>query len=1128
MKQIQDYNNKNNTQNTNNIHLTTTNSHHHNASITTGDGKRSDSYYSAFKEQSNPLLEGTSEFNTNTYNDQVSTYSNLHDDYWKAIVKDAVYFEGVDPLFGTFLSIVYKNPETSKLSSINVSKAGESIIDSMSLERSSRYHPAIENLPAKDRKSNVRRALAVSALRYYSNISKSTLQLLQKTSKLSPRFDWDETRAGDLASKMQMITSRAPVELGNYLLSLGFTKEYKPSSSHVVDIVYNNSDNDEEMIEMNNEMAFLIGDQLENLFDPLTEYSPEPTEKAYKPPLTLNHLAGLQDDALVKSICNELITVQTNFTVSLVQFLQRFIIPLRIKVLEGQLPNYTAAKLNSIFPPTIDEVTRINCIFLDMLKSALPYGSFEVLKACGTTLPYFYKAYIRHEAATKSFAKKYESFAKDFSQSPLSNEFSGWDKRTIESRMYTSLNLPKIQLILDRLVSKQKWPSGLKHQVDEFHQSCIDTISSFGNETLKPYNHRVFTPTGKILTELASGWPSELQYGWLTRRVVALFDAENMLASGIMNQSVIIMFSDNILFLDIVDEQYYVDLNKRKNSPVSVHKPSIADVLMHSLVNEVPFAKLPKMKVTKWCKIRDVTSNHYNFNNESYVQFMTGDTLDIYKIDKYSGSFVNEVLSKSQILNKSQPFHLFKTVTSQENSIYYTAHDLKSYYGEQMLAPFVVLLNSRFKTSYLNSFNVFGVVTLNFADDGSDDIEVQAYSRCSTGKTIYNCKKYELASSLAETIETLMSRFFSLENSMMGDKLMKCRAKLVDTVASNLRVSDEELANELKHLKSRAEQLARESHVQDELRNAKRGSRANSLDLLDRPENVGIDGRISSTKITKSPVKPAAKKAKKKKSGFMKLFSKKSKDSEVVAAPVAVKPVEKKAAPVSIPAPAAKTKSTKTSEFNEEEKENIKPVKKRKSWFFGKDKDHKEKDKEHKSAKITEGDVPNGANAKLPNSTNKNLSSHESESKNVKDTVDVPKKTLAPPSTDLKNISKDVAGSPSGDRDLTDVIDEVKFQDIAPVAPEKNAAEDHKTKATTSTGSPAKTEASLASSIKPSVTSTELSAAVPVQSPKELKNPSPSRSNFETSTTTSTTIMHPINQSVKETISSFCFAFCPK
>ncbi|CAI4295888.1 ALI_collapsed_G0005590.mRNA.1.CDS.1 [Saccharomyces cerevisiae] len=335
----------------------------------------------------------------------------------------------------------------NKLNAIIFDKLGTSCFESVDISSNSQYYPAIENLSPSDQESNVKKCIAVILLQRYPLLS--------------------------------------PSDLSQILFV----------SSTLLDVIY---ENNESTIELNNRLVFHLGEQLEQLFNPVTEYSPEQTEYGYKAPE--DELPTESDDDLVKAICNELLQLQTNFTFNLVEFLQKFLIALRVRVLNEEINGLSTTKLNRLFPPTIDEVTRINCIFLDSLKTAIPYGSLEVLKACSITIPYFYKAYTRHEAATKNFSKDIKLFIRHFSN--VIPEREVYTEMKIESIIKgPQEKLLKLKLIIERLWKSKKWRPKNQELAKKCYNNIIDVIDSFGklDSPLHSYSTRVFTPSGKSL-----------------------------------------------------------------------------------------------------------------------------------------------------------------------------------------------------------------------------------------------------------------------------------------------------------------------------------------------------------------------------------------------------------------------------------------------------------------------------------------------------------------------------------------------------------------------------------------------------------------------------------------------------
>ncbi|AGO09975.1 AaceriAAL016Cp [[Ashbya] aceris (nom. inval.)] len=598
---------------------------------------------------------------------------------WETLLGDAAIFRGWDELlWGPFVACVYREPRTTRLNCLFVDRVGVMHLHSVDVSDTSRFYPAVENLRPEYRAQVVRRCLAVGLLKKYVLLDPTGVQLIRATLP----YDYDQTTAGDLANTCELVEGRAARELGQLLVRLGLVQP-RFVKSLMLDVVYENRP---AVVDANNKLVYYLGEQLEQLFDPLTEYSPEPTELSYRVPDQPR--TSLSDEMpLVVSICEELLQLQTNFTLSLVGFLQKFLIPLRIKALNEQVPGLSTVKLNNIFPPTIDEVTRVNCIFLDALKSALPFGAIEVLKACSITAPYFYKAYTRHEAATKFFSRDIKSFFSKFGKSL--SDLDSYSEMKLDSLIHgPQEKLTKLKLIIDRLFDSKDWESNEeKKEAERCYRSICDVIDSFGrDEPLNAYNTRVFTPSGKILTELAKGWPAELQYKWLKRRVVGVFDVISVIDPE--NRDIVVIFSDYIVFLHVINGNLYYSGDSKK--------PLISDVLMNSLINEVPLPpKIPKLQVLSYSYIDDIVVSTYGKNSLRFDTLNAARPSSVaYTLASASveASYVADLCTKAKILEKDTAFHLFKTAIDSFH-VYSTAHESEAYKTERIKSPFVLFLN---------------------------------------------------------------------------------------------------------------------------------------------------------------------------------------------------------------------------------------------------------------------------------------------------------------------------------------------------------------------------------------------------------------------------------------------------
>ncbi|ANB11924.1 Bud3p [Sugiyamaella lignohabitans] len=735
-----------------------------------------------------------------------------------------------DPLFGPILAVVYRSSQKignkSNISSILISSHGTSGFLNVTLDEKSRFYVACQNLPEDHRNSLVRKALAVSCLRAFATMDSFTrAKLISAEVERTPIptsgsqfsvnsngqyvdnkmviFDWDETAAGSLASRFRLADGKYPREIGQAILNTGVI-EPKLIQANAIDVVY---EDDDQTIDNNNELVYLLGEQLEQLFDPLTEYSPEHTERLYNPPLQNESYATLSDETeLVRTICEELYLLQSHMRVDLMDFLHEFLIPLRVQVLgeeeefeanggnehqhqqqpsnasEGDNPDtprklrqgrMTIRKLNTIFPPTIDEVVRINNIFYDALQQALSFGSYEVLKACGTTIPYFYKACMRHEAATKNLSRNLNYHLAALHQRCPPATAKKYTPRRIESILQSGLHLTKIKMILDRLMKTKEWSPEEKPTVDEYYQSAVGTIDAFGKQhSVAPYERFVFTPTGKILVEVASGWPKELEYGWLNRRVVCIFDAVNVLAEDTQSRdrhAVIILFTDSLVILE-----------PKKPIPMvsasGLHIPSVADMLMHSMINEVPLRNVPEMAVVAWSKIENVHFSEYNKSKNLSI-LASGDGfscsdgvkrhLALYELIRpdYTATKIVELVAKAKITNKTQPFHLFRT-TRPQLKLYSTVHELEGYVNETRKSPIAVFLNLEADKATMKAHNLAACINVQFLDTAFVKVKSLSFMEYGQEKVVH---KSQFADTIASEVSYLFTLFLSSANETMID-----------------------------------------------------------------------------------------------------------------------------------------------------------------------------------------------------------------------------------------------------------------------------------------------------------------------------------------------------------------------
>jgi len=733
------------------------------------------------------------------FNPFEADFSQFHvsEEDWLSVFKFASYFVGYDEVvFGNVLTMVFKNVNSGKLCTRTFTKYGFTSYDDLILDTKSRFWPACENLTPEYKQSKMRKALAISNLKNYSKLSNNRGILDIDT-------HWDETNAGSLACSMKRLHLDSPQKLGCLILQLGLLLTHSINSL-LLDVVYDINSADKDKCDGDEKLIELLGDQIDQVFNPLLEYSPEAMDISYIPPESkpFNYV----NSYLIESIIGELLSVQTNYTMQMVNLLQNFIIPLRINILELTDKN-GIAKLNKIFPPTTDEITRINCILHDALNRAHGYGFVEVFKVLGMILPYFYKPFIRHEANLKNFSSRLKKFHSKHTEGVFENadiNKGGYSIREIDSIIRGSLlELPKLKLITKRLYEtvtedqeiQTEFPESAMEAMKEDYKTIIKTIDAFGiNDGTDSVDckSRVFTPTGKILTELASNWPAELQYGWLTRKVVDIIELKNVKpveeASPV---EILVIFSDHLLFLNIMDVEYGIQENVNKTV-------SITDILMHSLVNQKPIpniSQFPPMKVSCWCNINDVmatcyegisdsltNSNHIKLVSMSKEGFSVRPNYDpifskSYQIINPNGNHetmnqnIITLINKSRILYKNQSLHLFKR-ESNNFCLYSAAHEISEYELERSKSPFALFLNMQFDNprEYLNSNAELKLLILaNYVDNRN--IQISAFGKANEYSVIQTIHSNKFESFIRDIVSSnyhlLMKFDESVTNSIV-------------------------------------------------------------------------------------------------------------------------------------------------------------------------------------------------------------------------------------------------------------------------------------------------------------------------------------------------------------------------
>ncbi|ODV89204.1 hypothetical protein CANCADRAFT_45659 [Tortispora caseinolytica NRRL Y-17796] len=622
-------------------------------------------------------------------------------------------FAGNDPLFGEVVILVHRDRQSKQISTAMISRHGAVNFINITLSEKSRFYAACEALPENIRGNAYAQAASITALRTFSSMDTFTRAALIKEAESRGTVDWDESNAGELTAGLERFSENACPYIADFISDHGLF-DSKAVSSFNIDVMYKD---DDATIDINNTLVYMLGDRIEHLFDPYQEYSPESTEEVYQRPV---NAAPCPISSEQRSIIDELYSSQARFNRDLNSFVFDTLNPLRAKVLEGAVPGITSAELNLLFPPTFDEVARINRLFTSALDESKDCGPVEVLRACGITIPYFYKAAMRHTAASRNFTKRIRSIypvLEPYLTKPNSSEV--YSVRQLEALSHSGFQLLKVRLILDRLVESAKWTQEQKEIITPAYQAAIETINNFGK--LSPLHkfdhHRVVTPSGKLLTSLASNWPEPLRIGWTLRRVVNIVGVWSVDFQVDAKEQVIVVFNDYLLILHV----------KR----TAKTRPYIADILMNSLSNELYIDNLPEMEVFGYADISHVQCLEYNDNKSVSLYFtnkglITGDpkpchfmNFDIIENKSALSSSLSLSITKAKVLHKTSPFHLFDWGIAGLQ-IYSTVFEEEHYTKETNRAPIALFLNTPLPTeAELKSFGLFGVISAVSSDGQS-------------------------------------------------------------------------------------------------------------------------------------------------------------------------------------------------------------------------------------------------------------------------------------------------------------------------------------------------------------------------------------------------------------------------
>ncbi|CAY67828.1 Protein involved in bud-site selection and required for axial budding pattern [Komagataella phaffii GS115] len=655
---------------------------------------------------------GSSSFIRITFVDQCSSKKpkGRNDTLISGGLGDIAYLQGTnDLLFGDLVSLVFEDPTChNKLSVVWISVFGEYHFNQVTIDSRSRFFPACQNLSPDSKASNVRKALAVTSLRAFNSLSVNCLTRVMTSMHASTKslHNWDETNAGELASNMHLIDTKTPSEVGSRLLQLGYLQNYYINSIDV-DVVYSSKDS---LLELNDKVVSQLGDQVHYMWNPSSEYYLEHMSHVYVPPIDSHAKTGT-----ISSEIKQLLHTQSCITKSLVNLLQDFIIPLRARIVDRGFKSITLKKVNTVFPPTLDEVARACRIWLEALQEAAPFGPLEILKACAQVIPYFYKALTRHKAACRNLNYNLYTFF-----------------RKLEEEHF---EVPKKYCNLDKLIPLiQIWckTALMKLPVTRLYEHCVQSSVQSNIQLGDKYYHFVLRTIESALAfqckndsmrvslnDRITNWSNDLHNHLLESDVVSVYHLEDLCnLNQWRSHQVLIVFTDLVLFLSIEDDDYYHDILFNNDDC----QLCVGDVILDVLQNGAPCKLLPLLRLVGWCSVGSVMPLCYG-SDFKYLKlcFNYSDTapkpnlpfsVRYYKIlePSVSGPSIVDTMFKCKISSKTQPFHLFKDQESSFRdpfSIYSVTQCIENYELEANKSPFAIVLNMDYDEAFLFKYDLF-------------------------------------------------------------------------------------------------------------------------------------------------------------------------------------------------------------------------------------------------------------------------------------------------------------------------------------------------------------------------------------------------------------------------------------
>ncbi|KAF8537989.1 RhoGEF domain-containing protein [Trichophaea hybrida] len=454
----------------------------------------------------------------------------------------------IDPVIGHV--IVFYGSQAQLASSLTprieahiFSCAGFQSYPRLALAPSSPLYAAINHLPPQKQASGLHRGLAITVLKYFSELPKTVKEtILRSESNAAPAGEqqavaFDQMHAGDLAARLKEVESETMAHDLMWALSERFLGALD------VDIVVRSSNIEQEFTseyipEQVEQVLNCFGEPTYLPFTRLKRSASKPASAATRP-RSFQHAVEALDREL-----DELRYTEANYVGKLRDLSGDIVNPLkrRPSSRKGEAGSLSLKELDALFPPCLEKIIEVNSRFLEGIHMG---GVEEVSKCCMEVFPTFKEPYEEYIRASAEFPHLIAKFTKN-KDSSFSKKIQQTGEQKLRSLIIEPVQrLPRYSLLIDNIINILP-PEHHSLRLLNDARSTVDEICSLqSSETGER------TITVKRLQNIIASWPLPLQP---TGRLITAVDFLEVLppfndTDSETIQSILLLFPDCVAIL---------------------------------------------------------------------------------------------------------------------------------------------------------------------------------------------------------------------------------------------------------------------------------------------------------------------------------------------------------------------------------------------------------------------------------------------------------------------------------------------------------------------------------------------------------------------------------------------------